>query len=339
MNKYGLVGVHITQGSRNGYGEFVTCHEPLLIKAVDQGGALTEAKAANPEHVTIFRTSKHGDGPQAGADAAWWMGLKMPEWALNPADYYEPTNELDPPFEDLGWYASFYTGCIRIADANGYKLCIQNWSVGTPSDDDGRSAEEKYETQLGVYTLAAQGGHILGLHEYGLGGMLKGSAPALATRYRRFLSWLQSRGINLRIAITEAGQYGGYGFHGVECMIEDLTWYAGEIRKNPQVIGCAWWTLGDWNGANCEDGLPTLKTWAEAHPSSTEPPAPPAPPVSDHVQVVPGIGWLNLRPQASAARPPLGRLYPAGGPLQVVERVGDWVKVAGWAHNGWLEEC
>lgn len=294
---YGLNGVHITQGSRTGYGAWLAAcaaaDVPVLVFAVDEGGALVEAKQYNQKNITVFRTTKYGE-PYLGETAQSYMGKVMQEWALNPADYYSLFCEVNPTWEYLPWFNEITKGCIDIANQHGYKLVIQNWSVGTPSDDGGHTAEERYATQYQAWYQAMQGGHKLGLHEYGLGGLLKNEATYHALRYRRVLEWCKANGLkDLDIVITEAGQFGGMEFHGAELMMEDISWYTEEVRKDQDVLGFAWWTLGDWGGANIQSALPQYSEYIVSHPPPDEdPPVWPPPQTIDLVEYMfgqPGV--------------------------------------------------
>jgi hypothetical protein len=271
MHRYGFGGVHVVGGPRNGFGEFLrvcaVANEPVIVKAVDQN-VYDEVKKHNSNNIVIFRTNKHGE-PSYYANPDTWMQLLVEEWAKNPADFYEPSNELSPGcIPDMVAYNSFTGRCIEIANDRGLKLCVQNWSTGTPSDDDGIVAEERYSSQRSAWEAAADGGHLLGLHEYGLEGMLKASSPDHALRYRRVIKWLGENGLgHLKIVITEAGQHGGYGFRGWTYAMEDIEWYLKETRRDPQVLGHAWWTLGDWHEANCQGILPALAEFLANNPA------------------------------------------------------------------------
>ena len=100
------LGLHVTSGSRNGYGDVVAAG-PAAVLAVNEGGALTEAKEKGGERViTIFRIFRDdiafADAPpnidhmsaaeaRAAADH-YWPELKD-IYDRNPADFYQPVNE------------------------------------------------------------------------------------------------------------------------------------------------------------------------------------------------------------------------------------------------------
>jgi len=320
----GLAGVHVTHGPRDGFGEWLTKASPTVVFAVDQD-VYDEVKTADSRNVVIFRHRPLGmDGPTIGTPAANWWALVWPVYQANRADLYGLTNELDPPFDALispmaalpnpltgervralplrplenfgtaeefeqnaNWYRTFNLDSIALANGHGVKLCLYNWSYGTPSDDGGYTAEERYATQIDVFRAAQAGGHCIGFHEYGPTGLACDAGPSFVTRYRRFLTWCSQNGLDdLRIAITEFGQYGGYGFHGVAEMMQDVRWYTDEIRHDEQVMGHCYWTLGDWNGANCQDGLPEYGAWAEQNPAPSDDPVTPPEVPSDYFDML-----------------------------------------------------
>ena len=45
---------------------------------------------------------------------------------------------------------------------------------------------------------------------------------------------------------------------GLETFMQDFAWYDQQLSRDDYVIGCAAWTLGDWNGANFQAALPAL---------------------------------------------------------------------------------
>lgn len=79
-----------------------------LLKCLDGGFALCEqAKAANPEMLTIYRTFQHDCPPLwvYTSPESWWSMIapSLPSGA----DYYEIQNECDPPIEYVALWAEF----------------------------------------------------------------------------------------------------------------------------------------------------------------------------------------------------------------------------------------
>jgi len=138
-------GLHVASGSHNGYGDVVAA-APAVVLAVGEGGALVEAReksvaapGAAPRTITIFRdqTVFHDAPPgidqmsEAQARAAadqYWPQLKE-KYRLNPADYYQVTNEYggDNP-TSLANLVAFETRLMELAERDGFKL-----AVGSPA--------------------------------------------------------------------------------------------------------------------------------------------------------------------------------------------------------------
>ncbi len=272
------LGVHIVQGARTGFGDYLrgahAAGTPVpLVKSIDDYAPLQEAKEINPKTVTIFRTFKLGDTPPGNftgvpeAVAAAWMEDQMRHWQLGGADYFEPINEPAPASLDgYRWLNDFSLACMRIAEHNGFRLCLYNFAGGVPGDDPpghpgGASAVDKFRALLPSLRHALDNNHALGLHGYGLAGSgsLKESAQSSALHYRAFYkNVLEPAGLGkLKLFITEAAPFGGHEWdrQGKEAFLDDVFWYDREVRKDPYLIGVALYTLGDWAKANFQDAL------------------------------------------------------------------------------------
>lgn len=265
------LGVHIVQGARNGYGHIYLkgAHEagaPVpLVKSIDDYAPLEEAKATDPKTVTIFRTFREKDTPEGNftgdpvAVAQAWMQRQMQHWQPGRADYFEPINEPDPAtLEGYRWLNDFSMECMRIAEPAGFKLCLYNFAAGVPE-------VHEFRELLPSLRRARDHGHVLGLHEYGLGetGSMRDSAGGTTLRYRLFYDEvLKPAGLSdLKIFITEAAPRGGHHFEP-GTFLDDVLWYDSEVRQDPYVIGVALFTLGDWahsiHGSNFQDALPAI---------------------------------------------------------------------------------
>ena len=275
------LGLHVVMGSRRGYGDMLRrcaqASQPVpLVKAVDEGGCLLEAKGYSARTVTIFRTRVHGDLPGGNFQgnpyqvAEAWMNGQMPIWRRNPADYYEVINEPDPPtLEGYLWLNLFMEQCIHIADAQGFRLALYSFAAGVPEIDE-------FARLAPSLKLAKRGGHILSLHEYGIPKSMRASYPAITTRYRSFYANVMvPMACVIPVAITEAAPNGGHNWGGEDFFLSEVTWYDTELMRDPYVIGAALFTLGDgggqWTGANFEAALPALGTWIIAHPTPEKP--------------------------------------------------------------------
>lgn len=268
------IGVHVVIGARNGYGSFIqncaTAGRPVaLVKCVDDYGAAWESKMFSPQTVTIGRQNTM-NGHDLGnlsylmsdhtpVEAAQWVyDLVKPKWAQNPwIDIWEVCNEWD---SDYPWQADFYIAMMNLVEPDGYRLALWSSSLGTPG-------EQHYPDVARTCLRAkASGGHILALHEYAFFTTLMRDAPtSVVTRYRRLYAYLETQGAVVPLALTEVGQGGGYEFVGTDLFVQDYAWYDSELRKDWYVIGCAAWTLGNWQNANFQNALPALTQYIINH--------------------------------------------------------------------------
>ena len=246
------------------------------------------------------------DGPQdaykgdAVQSARAWMALVMPNWAKNKANYYAPLNEFDPgDLAGYRWLNDFTIECMKIAEAAGYKLALYAFSTGNPRDDVGfvaalkllaeaiqganplyktGSAEEKWYQLIPSLQHAKANGHILLLHEYGLaskaanGGpesSLRSSAPYMATRYRRSLSFLKQFNADPPVVISEASAGVGGLSIGQDAWLADAEWYDSELMKDPGVLGCCLYQAG--GAENIKAIFPRLADYISKTPDNQSP--------------------------------------------------------------------
>ncbi len=286
------VGAHVVSGSRNGYGPFCTA-KPALILAHGEGGALVEARTNSDGYtLTIFRHTFYKDAPegidrmtpaQARALAETHYPTFKAKWAQNPADYYTVLNE--PAGNDLGvlpTYLAYELRFMELAEVDRIKLCVLNLAGGTPGNLD--NWKTYYVPHI---TRAFVGGHIYGRHAYG-GAKL--SVPDGNTN-RPMIEAEHLRSVGLGyggLAITEAGQNGGYGFIGTDAWMADITAYNTQLLAHSNIIGAAFWTLGNAVGfnANWQDALPRATTWVAANPTPKWVPGTPPPPTPTKPKVV-----------------------------------------------------
>ncbi|GAB4452864.1 MAG: hypothetical protein Kow00120_22900 [Anaerolineae bacterium] len=273
------LGVHIVIGPRTGFGDFLRrcaqAGQPVpLVKAVDDSGALAEAKGYSDRTVTIFRARSVGDTPPGNFEgnpyqaAEAWMGALMPIWRQNPADFYEILNEPDPSdMTGYIWLNLFTEACLQIAEANGFRLALYSFAAGTPEIDE-------FARLAPSLKRARKGGHILSLHEYGIPGALRAAYPAITTRYRQFYAHVMiPMECAIPVAITEAAPNGGHNWGGRQFFLNDVAWYDTELVRDPYVLGAALFTLGDWAEANYQGALSALADWIIQHPTPEKPPS------------------------------------------------------------------
>jgi hypothetical protein len=136
-------GLHVTQGSRNRFGDVVAA-APAVVLAVGEGGALVEARdKSSGRTITIFReqTVYHDAPPgldqmsevQARQAAEQYWPQLVDRYRLNPADYYQAVNETggDNP-TSLRNIVAFEIRLMELAEADGYRLCVGNPAGGSP---------------------------------------------------------------------------------------------------------------------------------------------------------------------------------------------------------------
>lgn len=272
------IGLHVVFGPRQGLDEFLSrCaqsgHPVAVVKCVDDFEAAFKAKHYSDKTFTVGRVNSVGLSNKNFVDMQAWeppeysppvefhyataqeaaqqyYDLVKPIWKLNPViDAWETFNEFSWHW---GWQADFYIALMDLAEADGYRLGLWSPSVGNPP-------EEFYPDFARACRRAKEhGNHILCLHEYGLEGLLKNAPKSLVTRYRQLYKYLEQADAVIPLVISEAGERAGGGFTGTDVFMDDFAWYDAKMSRDNYVIGCAAWTLGDWNGANFEIALPAL---------------------------------------------------------------------------------
>ncbi len=311
------LGVHVSSGNRRGFGDYLTkcaaAGSPVpVIFSVDQN-VWPDIQQFSPNTIVVFRHQPRGGG-EGGADAPGdtytgdpvksardWMNACLPNWRLNPAHYYAPINEQDPGvLAGFTWLNTFTIECMKIAEANGFKLALYAFSSGNPKDVDHPAIGAPYRLEDGWHELlpsmqmAKANGHILLLHEYGFDSpalldeqgqvlapatTLRASAPHLALRYRRSYRYLQQFNADPPVVISEASAgVGGFASIGLDVWLADAQWYDSELMKDRAVIGCCLYQLG--GAENIKDALPALADYISKTPTP--------PPLSGDQSVMPG---------------------------------------------------
>ena len=280
------LGLHVVFGPRDGLDDFLRrCAEAnrpvVLVKCVDDFEAAFKAKHYSDKTLTLGRLNAvqladksfvdmqaweppefappHGTNYTTAQEAArQYYDLVKPIWKLNPVvDVWETFNEFSWHW---GWQADFYIELMDLAEADGYRLGLWSSSAGNPP-------EEFYPDIARVCRRAKEhGNHILCLHEYNLGGLLKDAPPSMVRRYRQVYQYLEQVDAVIPLVISEAGEKAGGGFTGVDVFMTDFAWYDTKLSRDSYVIGCAAWTLGDWSGANFQVALPALADYITGQP-------------------------------------------------------------------------
>jgi hypothetical protein len=291
-------GLHVTQGSRNGYGDVVAA-APAVVLAVAEGGALIEAREkSGGRTITIFReqTVFHDAPPgidqmseaEAIAAAGHYWPLLKERYRQNPADYYQAVNETGGDNEtSLRNIVAFESRLMELAEqeggpGGGFKL-----AVGSPAGGSPGSWELWVRFYLPLIRRAGQGGHIYSRHAYG--GVVPGSSGLLtsgdgqpaddnAGRPFREARFLREQGILTPIVITEAGPHGGFRFPGADTFVEDMARYDRLCRQHDNIWGFCAWTYGNYQNfpANIEAASSRMAGYLHEQGGATRPtyPAP-----------------------------------------------------------------
>ena len=255
------LGVHVSTGPRGGFGPLCLA-APAVVLAVGEGGALLEAKEkSRGRTVTIYRDiTVYPNAPpgidhmtEAGAIAAaefFWPRLRE-RYDLNPADYYQPTNEIGGDNEQtLANLIVFESRLMDLAERDGYRLVVGSPAGGSPAN---------WDLWLNFFASlirrAGEGGHLYGRHAYGgvvmaSNGLLTKAGPAAADsnsgRPFREAAYLRKAGISTPLIISEAGPHGGMRFPGTEKMLEDVAGYDALCAQHNNIWGFCLWTFGDY---------------------------------------------------------------------------------------------
>lgn len=283
-------GLHIVvQGSHNGLDQYLLRCEsagrsPGLVKVMKDGGAAHLVKEINPNTYTVWRwfggkdqedDTPPGNWQWAAADskkiALKWMSYLYGMWEIDRpwVDFYEFMNEPDPADVDgIARAAEFVQHCMEDAEAHGFKTAIWSWTAGLPRSPTIHPTDfPQAEATLETLRWAAEHGHAFAVHEGSVNSerrlFRQAHEDQTALRYRYVEALMNQRGWPMPpVVITEAYQIDGYR----KPDWADWEWYLRELARDPYVLGCAWFTLGDYefspgqsvNVARQLDGLTAL---------------------------------------------------------------------------------
>jgi hypothetical protein len=255
------LGVHVATGPRGGFGQ-VCQAAPAVVLAVGEGGALVEAKEKSGgrtltiyRDITVYPNAPPGidDMTEAGAIAAaefFWPRLRE-AYDLNPADYYQPTNEIGGDNEQtLANLMVYESRMMDLAERDGYRLVIGSPAGGSPA-----SWELWLNYFVPLIRRAGEGGHLYGRHAYGgvvmaSSGLLTGPGPKVADANagRPFVeaAYLHKIGVETPLVVTEAGVHGGMRFPGSKPLLEDAVRYDALCGQHDNIWGFCLWTFGDY---------------------------------------------------------------------------------------------
>jgi hypothetical protein len=217
---------------------------------------LNEVAAISPQTVIVYRSlvtpSGTVDCPDTSNDPEsearlWVLGLQS-SWRSVHADYYEITNECQPPVE---WLVPFSIEAMRIAGSMGECLLLFSFSAGTPEP-------AVFDRLLPVYEYALENPcqpgryHGIALHAYGVdkSTLMSESGINLGLRHRLFYSYILPKlpsAIQIPVYLTEAGPGDGRTPFKCEDITRDVIQYTRELEYDPYIRGFHLWNVGPKN--------------------------------------------------------------------------------------------
>lgn len=186
-------------------------------------------------------------------------------WALNPADCYDPLNEpviglppnytqadLQDAIRKAQYLNTWMITALDIAAAQGMKLALFSFPTGSPP----------MEIWPYLYPALRKGkslGAILSLHEYSVNNSMKIADSGNVLRYRCVYSSLPLD-CRIPIIVSECGAGNGYdtGLAG-QAWVDDLMWYNAQACQDSYLLGFCAFQLGG-NESNMVNTLPAYTT-------------------------------------------------------------------------------
>jgi hypothetical protein len=256
------IGFHSTGSDQNGLRE---CYDRIkaagrmiaVVDSHDDFSATYDANQVWPDEVLTI-----GD-LNVFADSFDIEVLRL-KAAQNPhVRYWQVYNEIN------GDWIGQTNRLIDIMQTYGdeFKFVIYNCGVGTPQYP--LLDPLPYEQVARACHVARDGGHLLGLHEYG-----SIDDRNRVFRYRTLAAYLKARDALCPIVITEAGPDEG-SYIGDDAFMEWVKAYDAGLMLDDCVIGCALWTLGGggWQAVNYKSALPLLGEYIATVEPVTPPPS------------------------------------------------------------------
>jgi hypothetical protein len=281
--------LNYTAGARQ-----VVAANPRVLKILDTHTSMLQAardyKARTPGGIVVLRIyTAHryslSDNPTTAAEHFWNSILAPKVNALSPQDralidYLEGPNEADstPTWNspaEVAWYNAFWMRLAPLIASAGFKPCAYSISVGNPPG----SLQEIYtilDTIAPSLRVVKQLGGAWSYHPYTiLYTKDVGVENWFSLRYRLFYSYFATRHpdlVDLPMILTEGGVDGqsspiGPGWKGggdAAKFIDWLAWWDNEIRKDPYILGCTLFQIGDPVGWWSFD-LEPIASWLAQH--------------------------------------------------------------------------
>ena len=285
-----LMGLHITTGPRNGYGQVVPA-VPTVCLAVDQYGSLEELDTS--QTITIFRSqlwylpNEEHDAPP-GIDkpdfnvmeAANQYESRIRQFIANhPADYYQLTNEI--PASSSHWSIvntlAFELEMAHRLFPDGIRLAFSSPAFDSPQFEDWA---EHFPPFLGAATRYEA---IYSRHTYGGIGTTYPwlTAPSGLTRaqerIQQEIEHLSGLGIKIPMVLTECGTHAGINKPtDWNRWIQDVETYDRWLQDVASDNGYPVWgfctfTYGHYRDANIQDASSRIAMYMANNPPAPKP--------------------------------------------------------------------
>jgi hypothetical protein len=338
-------------------GKIAACRPALLVSLVNPNEPGKAAPAINSARVSVIRhypaeQAMRGTETNKPIDntARYWQMIKSIV-ALYPDSYFAYWRNEVGDDALLPYHRDEMLAWIQVAEAEGFKVAVGNFSVGVP--DFGRWATTLSPLMAKLH-IAGPERAVLNLHEYGFGDMTN-QAEFLALRHRKIWrdNGYDSRYGRIKVVIGETGldrdsrtgQFGPYKQIGVsnQQYYDMLKGYDAELAKDGQVLGAAvfqWGRDPQWEAYDIQgpvaDSLVGYIQLAGTQPPIIPPPVvlPPAPPppwippqIAGTYQVN-SLSGLRIRTGPGTDYAIAGRLYDTVL-VEVDEITSGWAKMTG----------
>lgn len=279
-------GAHVVvDGSHGDYGaELERCAaagQPFgLVKSFFDKGALGQAKSVSRNTFTVYRASIDDMDFPPTDQGSWfwessaackksaldWMSAcaKLWEGERENFDACELVNEPNPTDEKIDWFIEWSHYCLDEAERLSYHLAWGSFSAGCPT-------EAQMERMLPFVAELTQRGHVLAMHDgavvdpftfAGTATDINSDKANSSLRYRWWKMLADKAGLPFpRVVITECY---AYGHKVIPAFYNDWRWYLEQLARDDDLLGVAWYTLGNGGDFGNIAGDPMQRVVSEA---------------------------------------------------------------------------
>ncbi|MBI4581880.1 MAG: hypothetical protein HY718_19440 [Planctomycetes bacterium] len=267
------LGVHLIQNNTAGVAQIGNAH-PRVMKILDTWAPMLAAarnyKAGTPDGRVVLRvytTRAYGlaDSPAASANDFFYTVLRPAVHNLAAADraaidYLEGPNECESTpcwnsVQDATWYNDFWVALAPLIAAEGFKPCAFSIPVGNPAGTV-TEMQQRLAAIVPALRVCRQLGGAWSYHAYTPNWSTDvGFQIWYSLRYRQFYDYFAQAYpdvVTLPLILTEGGfdsggspTGSGWQANGTASQYEAwLTWWDGQIRKDPYVLGSTLFQIG-----------------------------------------------------------------------------------------------